>query len=101
MPPESSETFFSAQSLQVDRRQHLARLGEPLLLGHPGELEPERDVLDDAAPGQQRELLEHHRHRAAPEAAQRVAASQVTTSTIAPSFAAHQHPPARSPGSGR
>ena len=35
---------------------HLVALG----LGHAAQLEAEADILGDRAPGQQRELLEHH-----------------------------------------
>jgi hypothetical protein len=78
---------------EVDDAEDLARAAEALGAGLAGEFEAEGDVLDHAAPGQERELLEHHRHRAAAQRAQ-IAGAQLATS-VTPRRRAHQHPAAR------
>ena len=72
MPPESSCAYLPAHGARptssscfVDARAARSRLR------HAGELQPEADILRDRAPGQQRELLEHHGDAVHADAAER------------------------------
>ena len=82
MPPESSWANLSPPLLETTivelLRDHLVALG----LRHAAQFEAEADVLGDRAPGQQRELLEHHGDALGAQVAQRrrIAAGDVDRS---------------------
>ena len=67
---------------------------DPVALGlrHAAQLEAEADILGHRAPGQQRELLEHHGDAAACAARAASSASQVATSTTPPPCATSTSP---------
>ena len=53
--------------LQPDELEKLTGAERALLLRHPPDLEPERDVVDHPPVCEEAEVLEHHRDRVAPE----------------------------------
>ena len=56
--------------LEADELEELPGAGDALVLRHPADLEPERDVVDHAAVREQAEVLEHHRDGVPAELAQ-------------------------------
>ena len=79
MPPDSSWAYLSRHWSRLTSLSFSATTWSRSAPRHAAQLQPEADVLGDRAPGQQRELLEHHRDPLGAQAPERrpVAAGDV------------------------
>ena len=92
MPPDNSRAYLSAHWSSATSLSFLVHDAAALGGRNAAEFEPQPDILPHRAPGQQSELLKHHRDAAGAHEAQRRAVATRDIDLLV--LVAHQHAPA-------